>query len=210
MAKPPRMQDDYSTPIGRGTPLIQAALALLVAGTLVAFSALAFRTGFADDSALRAVTASDIGQAGGAVVLPALGPSADREAPRRPPADGRIAITGATDEPVVLGTRVDDAGVQTADGRRDDHRGRGLGHAKARGEAHNRDDNGNHDGDGAGPDDDTAAREEDDGDDHSDEADDRHDDDGNDASYGSRSGSGSSGRSGPRRRGSGGHGGSPT
>lgn len=208
MAKPPRMHDDYSTPARRSTPLIQAALALLVAGTLVAFSALAFRTGFADDRG-EAVTASDIGRAGGAVVLPALGPSTDREAPRRP-ADARIAITGATNEPVVLGTRVDDVGVRTADGLRGDDRGQGLGHEKARGRGHHRDDdNGNHDGDGSGPDDDTAAREEDDdGDDHSDEADDRDDDDGSDASYGSGSGSGRSGRSGPRRRGSGGHTGS--
>lgn len=187
------MDDDYTTASRRGAPLIQAALALLVACTLVAFSALAFRMGFATDRG-REVTATDAGGAGGAVVLPSFGGAERSRAAEQPDnTQTRIAITTTSDAAVVLGTRVD-ASTASSDRDVDRHENRrGAGHDKARGRGHHKDrDKGNGKSDrwdGRS----TSAREEEDDDyDHG-------DDDASDDS--DRSGSRSDGsRSGPRHR----------
>lgn len=192
------MKDDYSAPARHGVPLIQGALALLVAGTLVAFSALAFRTGFADDRG-REVTAADVGRSGEAVVLPALG-STEVESGRARQASQRVAITAATDDTVVLGTRVNGAGVARA-GDDDSHDNeRGGGHEKARGEGHHKDhdkDKGKGDGNGWDGRSTTAREEDDDDGDHGGDDSDDSDDSGS-RSHRSR-------RAGKRHHGNGGH-----
>jgi hypothetical protein len=59
------------------TPLVQASLALLVAGTLVTFSLLAFRTGFADQPQGTIEVAEPSRTDGRPVLLPSPGGTAD-------------------------------------------------------------------------------------------------------------------------------------
>lgn len=109
--------------IGRVAPLVQVALALLVAGTLVVFSVLALRTGFADQprDSVEAVAPSASG------ARPLLLPSPDSGAANAPSSDGAavaLAPETETDERV-LGTRVRTGDDRPADrGRTDDGRER--------------------------------------------------------------------------------------
>lgn len=88
----------------RLAPLVQVALAALVAGSLFAFSAIAFRTGFSEstDGVTAAVPDS---HAGRGVVLPQRSPErAQGEAPT-----GSATVASTQEEPPtrVLGTRID-------------------------------------------------------------------------------------------------------
>lgn len=200
----------------RSAPLAQVGLAALVAGSLLAFSALAFRTAFNDGAApgsLRATTPRVTSAA------PVLLPAAKTETPTTPAATSADLVASADPDPrgdVVLGTRVartKDAAraAQVTEERRasssappsvqqeDTHRRRtGKGHEKAHGKGH-------HKSKEAKPSRDVEAREEDDElDDHGDEDDGRDDDDSGPSKSGGSNSEGSGGRgSGDDRSGSG-------
>lgn len=93
---------------GGMTPLLSAGLALLVAGTLVTFSVLALRTGFADSSRRGVATHGADPTDGAPVVLPSSSPGSRKRAARNPERDTtetQVADVGAPTE-TVLGTRL--------------------------------------------------------------------------------------------------------
>jgi hypothetical protein len=106
------------------TPFVQAGLALLVAGTLVAFSFLAFRTGFADEPRPTIAVAEPERSDGRPVLLPSPGRVArDDGEPTQGHEGALVATTAVTDETDerVLGTRI--GGVDDSRGTGNDTRG---------------------------------------------------------------------------------------
>jgi hypothetical protein len=101
------------------TPVVQAALALLVAGTLITFSFLAFRTGFAEQP--RGPIA--VAEPGGTDRRPLVLPSPERvtEEPRRPRETQPVATAGAPEvsEPALVADDAEDAD-EAPEGSRDD------------------------------------------------------------------------------------------
>lgn len=143
---------------GRLAPLAQAGLAALVAGSLLTFSTIAFRTAFDGSSDTRAVAVSAPRTASAEpVVLPTP--------PRNEPKNATVAVTGSVDddEAEVLGLRIErrtpsatrvrvtrpgqlaERSAERVPTRRasagdDDHKHpHGKGHEKARGEGHHKD-----------------------------------------------------------------------
>ena len=190
---------------GRSAPLAQVGLAALVAGSLLAFSALAFRTAFNDGAAPGSLTATTPRMTSSA---PVLLPASKGATPTTPtPSADLVAIADIDPRgDVVLGTRVARTkaaarAAQIAEERqashsarsvqqKDSHRIRhGKGHEKAHGKGHRRSKDPK-----SSPDVD-AREEEDEWDDHGDDDDGRDDDDdsGSSSSSGSHSGSGSHG-----------------
>lgn len=209
----------------RSAPIAQVALAALVAGSLLAFSALAFRTAFNDDAAPGSLAANAPRVTAAAPVL--LPASRSAITPTPPPAqvatdETAVDMIAATEiDPrgdVVLGTRVarTKAAARAAEvteerraphpaarpsaGRADTHKNQnGKGHEKAQGKGHlkSKDSKSSRD---------VEAREEDDEwDDNGDDDDGRDDDDGSGSSRsgGNNSGKGGSNGSGGSRSGSG-------
>lgn len=196
------LERNEATPI-RSAPLAQIGLAALVAGSLLVFSALAFRTAFTDGSAPGSLKANDPQVTSAAPVL--LPASKDATSPAPSPATGTIAAsTGDPRGDIVLGTRVtrteaaaratqvtEEQALPTGrpSARPDDwhHKRDGKGHEKAQGKGHQKTKKFPSARD-------LEAREEDDEwDDHGDDDDGRDDDDDTGSS---RSGSGNSGGSG--------------
>jgi hypothetical protein len=151
------MNEPSPTRDKRLAPLVQAGLAALVAGSLLMFSAIAFRTGFLDDED-GGVRAAAAGTASARPVVlpaatlePALGSRPQTSAPES------IAVAElAPGAEVVLGTRVDKDGPtepRSAPTDTDRHaRERGGGHDKGGGRGHHKyDDSSSH---SRGPDDD--------------------------------------------------------
>ena len=202
------MELDRSPTRGRKLGLAQVALAAVVAGSMLMFSALAFRTGILDgrSGGVRPSTRSAHG--GGPVVLPAATAEPEVAGRRVPRAPDRILVAElerGTD--AVLGTRIavtDDAEPQsdrTGDkgAARDGHkRGghKGKGHDKAKGKGHHKGNGkGHHENDRDRRSPDEAKEDDDDWDGHGPDDDHDDDDDGSESSR-SRSGHRSRGRSG--------------
>lgn len=101
------------------TPVVQAALALLVAGTLITFSFLAFRTGFAEQP--RGPIA--VAEPGGTDRRPLVLPSPERvtEQPRRPRETQPVAAAGAPEvsEPALVADDGEDTDEAPEDSRDD-------------------------------------------------------------------------------------------
>lgn len=183
------METDRRPERGRQlAPLAQLGLAALVAGSMLTFSALAFRNGILDGGSGKVRPAPRSAGQGRAVVLPA--PSAEPEVAgrreRRTP--DRILVSQLEPgEDVVLGTQIDATDdPKPTPARRDQDRREG--HDKAKGKGHQKDKGKGHNeqvGGGRGPDE---AKE--DGDDWDGNAPDDDDDDDDDDSESSRSGSG--------------------
>jgi len=168
-------------------PFAQVGLAALVAGSMLTFSALAFRTGILDDGA-RGVRPTTRSAAGGRpVVLPAATPKPEVAARRERRVPDRILVSELDPNTnVVLGTKIEPTDDTAAKRRgKQDH---GDGHDKARGKGHHKKKGKGHDGN-------HEAKEDDDGwDGHA--PDDDDDDDDDSESSRSRSGHRSRGRSG--------------
>ncbi|MEA2451997.1 MAG: hypothetical protein QOG04_707 [Actinomycetota bacterium] len=147
--EPPGMDTQRPERPNRLAPLAQAGLAALVAGSLLAFSALAFRTAFDRPGQLGVTAAAPNAGAAKAVVLPA--PSTTPPVQHKADAKTRVAV-GPTTGTVVLGKRVVRSAVKPAtspvsqpvarshspgedvDDVHAHHRGKG--HEKARGNGH--------------------------------------------------------------------------
>ena len=143
------MEDDRSIESGRRAPLAQVGLAALVAGTLLTFSALAFRTAFNEEGGSSSVAARpSVTETSEPVVLPAAEPRAATEVAEATP-DSNDRVLGkriGRSAPATTSASPDRAPVIKVDERRaaatDDRHGHknGNGHEKARGRGHHKDD----------------------------------------------------------------------
>lgn len=204
------MELDRSPMRGRKLGLAQVALAAVVAGSMLTFSALAFRTGILDtrSGGVRPSTRSAHG--GGPVVLPAATaePEVAGRRIRRAPdrilvselARGTDAVLGTkitvSDDPEPRSDRTGDKGDGHDGRKRGSHKAKGKGHDKAKGKGHHKDNGkGHHENDRDRRSPDEAKEDDDDWDGHGPDDDHDDDDDGSESSR-SRSGHRSRGRSG--------------
>lgn len=142
------MEDDRSMDTGRRAPLAQVGLAALVAGTMLTFSALAFKTAFDEGGSSSVAARPSVTETAEPVVLPASEPRATDDNN-----DNKVAEAPAAQDQV-LGKRISRRDQTASSGTaspinepkrhraaatdRHDHM-HGKGHEKARGRGHHKD-----------------------------------------------------------------------